>query len=143
MTAQWSPHARELLSGILRTIARKLYPDDADVPTYGQKLSGPVAVATGSTFAADTAIEISHLEVDAEGAGTLDGFAFAETGTLNVVNPKKGSFELPGTYVNCTGFENLANWSVQFEGKAKQSYQIEIKDGKVVILSPGVVLIVR
>ena len=29
MTAQWSPHARELLSGILRTIARKLYPDDA------------------------------------------------------------------------------------------------------------------
>ena len=29
MTAQWSPHARELLSGILRTIALKLYPDDA------------------------------------------------------------------------------------------------------------------
>ena len=29
MTAQWSPHARELLSGILRTIARKLYPEDA------------------------------------------------------------------------------------------------------------------
>ena len=29
MTAQWSPHARELLSGILRTIARRLYPEDA------------------------------------------------------------------------------------------------------------------
>ena len=29
MTAQWSPHARELLSGILRTIARRLYLEDA------------------------------------------------------------------------------------------------------------------
>ena len=29
MTAQWSPHARELLSGILQTIARRLYPEDA------------------------------------------------------------------------------------------------------------------
>ena len=29
MTALWSPHARELLSGILRTIAHKLYPEDA------------------------------------------------------------------------------------------------------------------
>ena len=29
MTAQWSPHARELLCDILRTIAQKLYPDDA------------------------------------------------------------------------------------------------------------------
>lgn len=29
MTAQWSPHARELLSDILQTIAQKLYPDDA------------------------------------------------------------------------------------------------------------------
>ena len=29
MTAQWSPHARELLADILRTIALKLYPEDA------------------------------------------------------------------------------------------------------------------
>ena len=29
MIAQWSPHARELLSGILRAIASKLYPEDA------------------------------------------------------------------------------------------------------------------
>ena len=29
MKAEWSPHARGLLFGILRTIAQKLYPDDA------------------------------------------------------------------------------------------------------------------
>ena len=29
MTSQWSPRARELLSGILRTIAHELHPDDA------------------------------------------------------------------------------------------------------------------
>ena len=121
----------------------KLCPDADDVPTYEQKLSGPVAVAAGSTFTADTAIEIAHLEIDAEGAGTLDGFAFAETGTLNVVNPKAGAFELPGTYANCTGLENLANWSVQFEGKAKRNFKIEIRDGKVMIVPPGMLLIVR
>lgn len=119
----------------------KCYPDQVE---YDQKLAGDIQVANGAKLAATNPMELDSLTIDTEGAGTYSGFAFAETGTLNVLNPKRDGSFLPGTFENCTGLENLVNWSVKLDGTAKPAYKIEVTaDGKVRLVSPGMLLILR
>ena len=103
------------------------------------------AVAAGARLAAQGAATIPGLTIDAEGAGTVEGFAFAENGTLTVKNMPKGGGVLPGTYVNCTGFENIGNWTLYDadKGRAARGYKLDVSDGTIRIIAPGVVLIVR
>jgi autotransporter-associated beta strand protein len=51
---------------------------------------GKVTVAAGATLKGDGECTISSLRIDAaNGAGTIDGFKFAESGTLEIVNYAK------------------------------------------------------
>ena len=103
------------------------------------------SVAADAHLVAQGAATIPGLVVDADGAGTVEGFAFAESGTLVVNNlPRKGG-ALPGTYVNCTGLENVANWTLSNgdSGRVLSSWSISVKDGVITLIPPGAVLIVE
>lgn len=103
------------------------------------------SVAEGARLVAQGAATIPGLVVDADGAGTVDGFAFAENGTLTVNNLPKNGGALPGTYVNCTGLENVANWTLSNgdSGRVLSSWSISVKDGVITLIPPGAVLIVE
>jgi hypothetical protein len=106
-----------------------------------------VSVAAGATLRAiGNASPIKGLVVDANGAGTIDGFAFSSDDgcTLNVLNA--GSFQalsLPGTYLNVTGLENVKNWTVAINGVAKANVSAVVSDGSIMIVKKGLVLSIR
>ena len=86
---------------------------------------------------------LKGLSVDVGGAGTIDGFAFAGDGTLNVENLPDDGATLPGTYLNCTGFDNVAGWSLKVGGEDTKRYRIGYSDGVIQIRPVGTVLLFR
>ena len=91
---------------------------------------------------------IKGLTVDVNGAGTIENFAFAAKGvgtncTLNVKNLPKDGSTLPGTYVNCTGFGNIAGWTLLLDGEEARKHRISIMDGVLRVMPIGTLFIVR
>ena len=101
-----------------------------------------IQAQSGATLEATAPLAVSGLDVNTEGAGTIRGFAFAAQGTLNITG--EGSLApLPGVYENCTGLENLANWSLTREGSPVRRGRIVVRDGAVSVLVPGMVMSFR
>ena len=101
-----------------------------------------VSVAANATLKTETEVTVSSLKVDAAGAGTMDGFTFAaNNGTLDVVSgmeiPPYGAI-LPGTYVNCEGFENIAGWNLKMNGDTSRKYRIKVRGGHICIVPRGI-----
>ncbi len=91
---------------------------------------------------------IKGLTVDAEGAGTIENFAFAEKGegnacTLDVKNMQRSGGVLPGTYENCTGLENVAGWSLKVGGTETSKMHIVVEGGKIRIVPIGLIMTIR
>jgi len=107
-----------------------------------ENVSG-VEVAPGAVLAAENDVTLSRLTVDATGAGTVTNFAFAANGVVEILHYAPSLEVLPGTYAGCTGFGNLASWQVVLDGRAKPAYRIEIVDGKLHLVKPGLTVIVR
>lgn len=102
-----------------------------------------VQVMSNGVLAADAPFEVKGLTVDAATAGTIDGFAFAADGTLDIAN-FTGDCELPGTYVNCEGLANVANWTtVTFDGDVKANRTVVVENGKLKVLIRGTTIILR
>ena len=103
-----------------------------------QVVSDGVLVAKGP-------VTVNELTIDAASAGTLDGVTFAQNGTLDVVfsgeQPSKA--ELPGTYVNCEGMENLAGWSVKVNGDKSHKYRVNVLNGKIIVVMRGLSVVIR
>ena len=107
-----------------------------------------VSVAPGARLVAQGAATIPGLIVDAEGAGTIEGFAFAEKDvgndcTLDVENISHSGGVLPGTYVNCTGLENVARWSLKVGGTKTSKMHIVVEGGKIRIVPVGLIMTIR
>ncbi len=107
---------------------------------------GAVRVAAGATLrneGADT--EISNLLIDANDAGTIDGFSFTKGGTLSVANlPDGDRVALPGRFENAKGLENLADWSLSISGgRNSAAYTVAVRDGRVLINRRGLMVIIR
>ena len=118
-----------------------LYPEPE---SYDQHLDGFVEVASGARIETTEEFTIAKLRIDACGSGTLAGFEFPDAGTLDILNYARGMGVLPVTFENCTGIENLVNWSVRIDGTTKPAYKIEVTaDGKVRLVPPGELLFVR
>ena len=114
-------------------------------PIFDFAAPSSVSVASGATLKlVGSPVIVSNLVVSAAGAGTLEGaFSFAETGTLEVKNlPEEFPVTLPGTYSGCSGFANIANWSVTCGGKAAR-LSVNIIDGKIVISKLGMHIIIK
>ena len=80
------------------------------------------------------------------GGGTVEGFAFAEEGTLSLDNVISGETLLEKTFtsVNCTGVTNLSKWTLMVNGGATSKYTASVSaDGKVRLASVGMRVIIR
>ena len=102
-----------------------------------------VSVAVGARLVAQGAATVPGLTVDASGAGTIDGFAFADNGTLDVLNLPSDGGTLPGTYVNCTGFENIRNWTFTVGGETTKKYRMSVSGDSICIVPVGMRVIVK
>ena len=102
-----------------------------------------VSVASNATLRAEGRVPtLSRLKISAAGAGTIDGFDFAETGTLAVVDAPRGGATLPLQFVDCTGIRNIKNWTLTVNGEPS-SYKIHVKGSTLEILPPGLMIIFR
>ena len=102
----------------------------------------PVSVAAGAVVEADGLVQLAALKVDANGAGTVKGFSFAEKGSVDVVNYDRTT-ALGLTFEDCTGTENFANWSVKCDGKDRPSKSLSFKNGVLTVESSGLIMVVR
>ena len=108
-----------------------------------------VSVAKEATLKADVAdgdkLVICGLTLDpADGAGTIDGFDFAEDGVFNLKTLPQGGSSYKFTLMNSSGFENVGNWTLRLNGEETTRYDIGVKPtGEVTILRKGLILMVR
>ncbi len=100
-----------------------------------QVLSDGVLSATGT-------LELDELTIDANDAGTIEGLAFAQNGVLNLLNVNS-TMMLPGTYVGCTGLENVANWTLKIGGRVRTRTHVAVVDGRLKVMLPGSVVTIR
>ena len=102
-------------------------------------------VAAGATLVADGEATISSLVIAAVDAGSLSGFRFADSGSLEIVNLPRGSHpvELPGTYGSDAELLKLRNWTVTVNGKSLDPEFILVNGGKISISGKGLVMLVK
>ena len=134
--------AEKVVSGQKRTG----YPiPEAPARTPPQVLNNAmVSVGANGRLVIDGDVTVSRLEVDAAGAGTIEHLTFAENGVLNVVNlPNEAAVVLPGTYVACTGFENVRNWQLLVDGERSPRQRLAFVKGKLVVIRRGLAVSFR
>ena len=103
-----------------------------------------VAVSPGAVLRTFDDVTLPALEVDCNGCGTIQGFAFAESGALDVKNIPVGSvFELPVSFVDVKNVSNLANWSVSFNGTPKATAKVKVDGNRVFVVRPGLSISIR
>ena len=111
---------------------------------HQSSLNAMVSVANGATLESVGAkLKVSRIRVDALGAGTMRNLSFAGSGEIDVVNHSDGMRFLPGAYEDCEGLENLENYAVSFNGIPNRRVHIKVADGKVAVLKPGFVFVVK
>ena len=101
---------------------------------------GGVVTATNAT------VEVANLRIDCTAAaGTLDGLAFAPSGTLHLKNAsgyQMGS-ALPLLLSNMSGTGNLRAWSVRCDGAAVDGVRFKVVDGVPIVESTGFRMLIR
>ena len=106
-----------------------------------------VQVDPGATLKANGDVTISRLAVDATtGSGTIDGFAFAAVGEIDVVGVASSTsvYEFTVNVVGCTGFDSVANWSLKVNGERNRGRSLAyLGNGRFRIVPSGMVLIYR
>lgn len=121
-------------------------PRTTQKPLFDFANPSSISVADGATLKLEgSAVPVSKLVVAASGAGTVEGpFAFAATGTVDIPDlPNVRYVEIPaGTFVGCTGVENLANWTLTSNGQPVRR-TFAYRDGKFIITKFGLSIIVR
>ena len=120
------------------------------INAYPQVLARPFAKSSGVQVAAGATLEatgcgaeLSSLVVDMAGMGTIRNFTLPKNGTIEVLSGSKAEGDLPGTYENVVGLENVRNWTVKINGKIKTGASVTYVNGKLQLIRSGLMLIVR
>jgi len=113
----------------------------------------PVKVAPGATLRADISENeaagkpvLSSITVSSAGNGTIDGFAFAENGTLNVeLQPGESMLgNIPIAFTNADGFANIARWKLKANGNDfNKVRKLRVSANGIEIIPPGMSVIFR
>lgn len=113
--------------------------------TYSVLTGEPVvSVATNAALVADGEMSIKHLSVNAaEGMGEINGFAFAEGGTIDFTNLSRETTLVKANFKNATDFVKVNDWSVSIDGKAKSGYKVTVSEDGIKIARPGLILSIR
>ena len=101
-----------------------------------------ISVGANGTLVGSHGSTLSSLAVDVADAGTIQGFAFAAEGTLDVtgtVGP--GGAELPMTFTDVEGLDNLSRWTLTVNGRS--NYSAKVSGGRVTIFRKGFAVIFR
>ena len=122
----------------------------------GDSVRGPidsvscVSVSSGATLKClYGVITLDSFGIDmTSGGGTVEGFAFAETGTLYLTGVDTDSgvnqWEKSFNPVNCTGVTNLSNWTLLVNGSETSKHSVSVTaDGKVRLFGLGLRVIIR
>ena len=141
---RWFSDGTERVSGQVRPGAGFPIRGRADIPAPLQNVRS-VSVDAGATLRTYDDVTISSLKVDSAGAGTIDGFTFAENGTFDVEAGEdlQRITVLPGSYVNCSGLANVARWSVRFNGTPSDKYIVGVRDGHITLTKRGFVIVYK
>jgi hypothetical protein len=111
--------------------------------TFSPNFTNTVSVAAGATLKAIGEVVLSSIEIDAADSGTIDGFAFAESGELNVKNLSENG-PIGGLFPNSTGLANLKKWSVSVNGASMPGKMVAVSEnGALSLVSKGLVFSVR
>ena len=103
-----------------------------------------VGVESGAELSTTDGVTIKRLSVDMDSAGTISGFAFADSGVLRVENCRSNDMlVLPGTYVNVTDLANLEGWTLYVNDRPAPKRKIHVRDGSVVIGGVGMTISFR
>ena len=102
-----------------------------------------VAVATNATLVAKGLVSpIRKLVLDAAGAGTIDGFEFAEEGELEFNGTLNDSIAIPVTIQNSTTVSNIAKWPVVSGGRDR-SWSVAATASSITISRRGTVFVIK
>jgi autotransporter-associated beta strand protein len=109
-----------------------------------------VSVSSGATLKClYGVITLDSFGIDmTSGGGTVEGFAFAETGTLQLSNVDTDSdltqWENTFIPVNCTGVTNLSGWSFTVNGSDSSKYSVSVtENGMIRLVTLGLRVIIR
>ena len=135
-----SYHKRIYGEGLTTSATGIVYDDNV----YSQFANvSSVQAENGGVLSTPESRTVRGLTVDVtKSAGTIRGFDFAASGTVDVLGDWSAD-ALPVVFENCTGVENLANWTVYANGKLKSGRKIVVRDGQLFVVKSGIVLIVR
>ena len=106
---------------------------------------GTVSVASGAELEADGEVApIKALSVSASGGGTIRGFTFAETGTLDVTDFVKGGNErIPMSFVDAKGLARLSKWTLRVNGSTKGFEGAVVDENGITLLRSGLMILIR
>ena len=119
--------------------------------TAGQlaRVSG-VSVAAGATLKAKGTVTLPSLTLDCtNGNGTLDGFAFADTGIVNLANFTSGTNvqNIPITFANMDEATlakvNSRNWTVSVDGVVTGSQRVRLSADHATVSAMGTVIFIQ
>lgn len=113
--------------------------------TYSVLTGNPfVSVAPGATLVADGDITIKNLTLDGEkGMGTLDGFAFDESGTINIVGDKAKFLDKAPADIRGATVGRVSDWAVSVNGTLKPGWKVAASSDGIKIIKSGMLLLFR
>nr|MCR5751748.1 hypothetical protein [Kiritimatiellia bacterium] len=112
----------------------------------------PVRIGSGATLRADISADeaagapvLSDITVSSAGGGTIDGFAFAASGTINVENlpGAASSVYIPMTFTNSTGVANMSSWTIQGDGAEVSNRRLVVRSNGIAVVPIGFSVIIR
>lgn len=112
-------------------------------------LHGAVCVKHGATLnSCGGRLTVSSFKLDmTAGGGTVTGFDFTESGTISLVNiPDTAGNSKVASFnpVNCTGVDNLTDWTLLVNGNATSKHTVNVSaDGTVRLTTPAMRVIIR
>ena len=122
-----------------------------DQPADAARISlhGAVCVKHGATLnSCGGRLTVSSFKLDmTAGGGTVTGFDFTESGTISLVNiPDTAGNSKVASFnpVNCTGVDNLTDWTLLVNGNATSKHTVNVSaDGTVRLTTPAMRVIIR
>ena len=106
-------------------------------------MSGAVSVASGATLVCEGAtVTFSKLKLDASGAGTIRGAAFAANGEISVENAQSGVV-FAGLFDGCADETNVAGWTLRVNGAVTSRRTATVRGGTLRIDPKGLIMTLR
>lgn len=138
---KWQSNQDDFVAGAAHTgysIASS--PEDAEVCDFLESAAS-IRVASGARLEALSPMPLNRLTLDESGNGTYVGFDFAEAGVVEVADKKAKS--CPIAFENCTGTENLVDWTIMCKGEVVKDRWISRAANGLRVCANGLAIIVK